>query len=98
MKPGDFVSIPYYHYTAYGYIESISDYGMTKVIMAYKYNRDTKQTSWDKSGNILNVTIADCVLVQSTPYKEDVQELIDIALDNRDIEWVRELHKRGVEA
>jgi hypothetical protein len=98
MKPGDFVSTPYYHYTAYGYIESISDYGTTKVLMAYKYNRNTRQTSWQKSGITLTVTIDDCTLVQSTPYKEDVQELIDIALDNRDIEWVRELHKRGVEA
>jgi hypothetical protein len=98
MKPGDFVSTPYYHYTAYGYIESISDYGTTKVLMAYKFNWNTKRTSWNNSGITISVTIEDCTLVQSTPYKEDVQELIDIALDNRDIEWVRELHKRGVEA
>jgi hypothetical protein len=98
MKPGDFVSTPYYHYTAYGYIESISDYGTTKVLMAYRYNKNTKRTNWDKSGVTISVTIDDCILVQNTPYKEDVQELIDIALDNRDIEWVRELHKRGVEA
>jgi hypothetical protein len=94
MKPGDFVSTPYYHYTAYGYIESISDYGTTKVLMAYRYNKNTRQTNWDKSGITISVTIENCNLVQSTPYKEDVQELIDIALDNRDIEWVRELHKR----
>jgi hypothetical protein len=50
MKPGDFVSTPYYHYTAYGYIESISDYGTTKVLMAYRYNKNTKRTNWDKSG------------------------------------------------
>jgi hypothetical protein len=66
--------------------------------MAYRYNKNTKRTNWDNSGITISVTIDDCTLIQSTPFKEDVQELIDIALDNRDIEWVRELHKRGVEA
>lgn len=98
MKPGDFVSVPYYHYTAYGYIESISDYGTVKVIMAYKLNRNTQQKSWDKSGIILTVTLDDCTVVQSTPYKEYSKQLMDIALDSRDEEWFKELHKRGVEA
>jgi hypothetical protein len=98
MKPGDFVSTPYYHYTSYGYIEKEMDYGRYKVLTAYREDRQTKVKDWSFAGLKFNIDKNDCTLVQSTPYKEDVQELIDIALDNRDEDWFKELHKRGVEA
>jgi hypothetical protein len=93
MKPGDFVSVDYYNFIAYGYIEDISDYGIVTVLQAYRVDRDTKMKSWKLSGQTLDVSKADCKVIQNLPYKEDVDELINLSLYKRDFEWTRELSK-----
>jgi hypothetical protein len=91
MKPGDFVSVDYYNFIAYGYIEDISDYGRVTVLQAYRMDRETRMKSWKLSGQTLDVSKADCKVIQNSSYKEDVDELINLSLDSWDKDWFEEL-------